>query len=164
MGDERVRMRPGCTQDLPALLELLSTYGMSGEITPAECLVAAGPEGLMGFARVEVADGLPFLRPIVVAPEYQHQGIGRRLVQHLLDQLPELRVVARGEAVGFYTRLGFEPTSWEAAPLRFRQECEVCPDSPTCRPVPMIYGEVVNTQKNEGDEYLRQSGASAKPP
>lgn len=137
--DQLVRMRRGRPEDQDVLLELLDQYGMVGAITPADCLMAEGVGGVIGFARIEIVEGLPYLRPIVIDTAYRHQGIGRRLVQYLLAQIPELRVTARGEAVDFYTRLGFELMPWEAVPPLFRQECEACPERTACRPVPMRF-------------------------
>jgi ribosomal protein S18 acetylase RimI-like enzyme len=47
---------------------------------------------------------------VAVHPQYQRQGIGRRLMQGLLERLPVWRVllVADQEAQPFYTRLGFK--------------------------------------------------------
>jgi len=137
--DQPVRMRPGRPEDQDVLLELLEQNGLVGEITPADCLMAEGVGGVIGFARIEIVEGLPYLRPIVIDTAYRHQGIGRQLVQRLLAQIPELRVTARGEAVDFYTHLGFELMPWEAVPLLFRRECETCPERSACRPVPMRF-------------------------
>jgi aralkylamine N-acetyltransferase len=48
---------------------------------------------------------------VVVHPNHQRRGIGTRLMNELLQQLPVWRVllVADGEAAPFYSRLGFEP-------------------------------------------------------
>lgn len=139
MGNQVVRIRPGRPGDQDGLLELLEQNGMAGQITPAECLIAEASEGMIGFARIEMVDGLPYLRPIVITTHYRHQGIGRQLVQCLLTEFPELRVTARGEAVDFYTHLGFELMAWDAVPLPYRRECETCPEMSTCQPVPMKY-------------------------
>jgi len=51
---------------------------------------------------------------VVVAPELQGQGLGRRLVEALLE-LPQLRRVERvylmtSNSAGFYRQLGFTTT------------------------------------------------------
>ena len=138
-GAQVVRLRHGRPEDQDGLFELLEQNGMAGEITPAECLMAEGAGGVIGFARIEIVDDLPYLRPIVIATQYRHQGIGRLLVKRLLSKRPELRVIARGEAVDFYTHLGFGPMAWEAVPPLYRRECENCPELSPCQPVPMRY-------------------------
>ena len=71
---------------------------------------------LVGFGRAS-SDGLyrAVLWDVVVAAELQGQGLGRRLVQTLL-QHPQLRKVERvylmtSNSAGFYQRLGFETVS-----------------------------------------------------
>jgi N-acetylglutamate synthase-like GNAT family acetyltransferase len=146
--DEQLWLRPGRPEDRSALLELLEQFGVQGEITPSECLVAEGPQGIMGFARLEIFDEAAYLRPIVIASQYQRQGIGRRLVLESLSQVCELRVVARGEAVKFYTHLGFKPVGWTLIPPAFRRECDFCPDFSACQPVPMAcLGEETTIRK-----------------
>jgi len=133
-----ITLRPGCPEDASTLQALLAAYDMAGEIDPADCLLAVDLDGVVGFARLEWADRVPYLRPLVVAPASQRQGVGRRLVEALLADRAELRVVARGQAAPFYTALGFWAIDWDAVHPPFRRECERCPDRPTCQPVPMI--------------------------
>jgi aralkylamine N-acetyltransferase len=47
---------------------------------------------------------------VAVHPDYQRRGIGRRLMQELIERLPVWRVllVADDAAQPFYTRLGFK--------------------------------------------------------
>lgn len=48
---------------------------------------------------------------VAVLPEYQRQGIGRRMMHELLSRMPVWRVmlVADSDVQGFYRGLGFEP-------------------------------------------------------
>ncbi len=133
-----IRFRYGRPTDLPAIHSLMLSSGMSGEIDPHECLVAENKAGILGFARVEVIQQQAFIRPIVVQPSAQHQGIGRQLVQHLFDQWSELRVVSRGKVQDFYRRMGFTHYPWKDVPREIRQECELCPEVSNCQPIPMV--------------------------
>jgi len=70
---------------------------------------------LVGFCRAS-SDGRyrAVLWDVVVAPELQGQGLGRRLVEALLE-LPQLRRVERvylmtSNSAGFYRQLGFTST------------------------------------------------------
>lgn len=47
---------------------------------------------------------------VAVRPQYQHRGIGRRMMEELLGRLKVFRVmlVADGEVKEFYRKLGFE--------------------------------------------------------
>ena len=70
-------------------------------------------ETLVGLVRA-VGDGetIVFLQDILVRPEYQRRGIGRRLVAALLEEFPQVRQLHLltddlPETVGFYRSVGF---------------------------------------------------------
>jgi aralkylamine N-acetyltransferase len=46
---------------------------------------------------------------VVIHPDYQGQGVGKQLMQALIDRLPVWRIllVCEEELVGFYQKLGF---------------------------------------------------------
>lgn len=82
----------------------------------SQAVVSAWRGGeLVGFGRA-TSDGVfrAVLWDVVVAKEHQGQGLGRQLVEELLDS-PALRGIERvylmtTKGAGFYARLGFEPT------------------------------------------------------
>lgn len=130
--------RSGRTADLAVIENLLHLAGMDGEIDPRHCLIAESQSGILGFARVETIRQKAFIRPIVVHPSAQQQGIGRGLIQRLLAQYSELRVVSRGDAQEFYRRMGFAQFPWSEVPEEIRCECELCPQASSCQPIPMV--------------------------
>ena len=136
----RAWLRPGRTKDAPALQQLMVEASMYAEVDPLECLVADTPHGVVGFARVEFFEDVPYLRPVVVAPSYQGHGVGRRLVEGLLADYPELCVVSRGEAAGFYQRLGFQELPWSVVAADHQEECNLCPERSQCCPVGLRAG------------------------
>ncbi len=137
-----ITLRPGRLQDTAAVRELMRACHLSRRIDPRDCMLAEEDGAVAGLARLEYAGGVPYLRPLAVAPAHQHQGIGRDLVQHLTEGLTELRLVARGSAVGFYADLGFLPMAWEGVAAEFQQECLDCHDRDECSPVPMHYSHL----------------------
>jgi GNAT superfamily N-acetyltransferase len=79
--------------------------------------------------------GLPELDVLFVSDDAQGQGIGRLLVEHMVEQARqaghgEVRVVSHPPAEGFYLRMGAErigtyparppKVTWERPDLRFR--------------------------------------------
>jgi aralkylamine N-acetyltransferase len=78
--------------------------------SPLVCLAYDG-ERLIGASRA-ITDGEyhGLIYDVAVGPPYQRQGIGRRMVEELLQRLPVWRVmlVADEEVQGFYRTLGFE--------------------------------------------------------
>jgi ribosomal protein S18 acetylase RimI-like enzyme len=78
-------------------------------------VVATEGDQVVGFARA-MSDGAfaVYIADILVLPELQRQGIGRSLVEELLDRYPMERfhhqvLVAERGAEGFYRRLGLVP-------------------------------------------------------
>jgi GNAT superfamily N-acetyltransferase len=68
-------------------------------------------ERLVGFARV-VSDHCfhAYVDDVMTHPTYQHQGIGRRLLAHLVEALPHIETITlfcESELVHFYEELGF---------------------------------------------------------
>lgn len=131
-------LRRGGETDRQALHGLLTSHQMESNIEPAEFLVAEIDGTLVGAARLEYEQQSAYLRPVLIYSKWQMKGIGRALVRALAKDLPSLHVVARGEATGFYERLGFLPMSWEQVPTHYREECVGCPDRAICRPVLMV--------------------------
>jgi GNAT superfamily N-acetyltransferase len=80
-------------------------------------IVAVQGEEVIGFARA-MSDGAfaVYIADILVLPDHQRQGVGRRLLQALLDHYPldtfhhQVLVAERG-AEGFYRRHGMVPVS-----------------------------------------------------
>ena len=67
-------------------------------------------EKLVGCVRV-LSDGYFFgtVSEILVIPEYQHKGIGKKLMELAFDTSPtSLFFGAQPEACGFYEKLGYE--------------------------------------------------------
>jgi predicted N-acetyltransferase YhbS len=78
-------------------------------------LVALDDANVVGFARAMSDEAFAvYIADVLVAPERQRQGIGRSLVEAILDHYPLQRfhhqvLVAERGAEGFYRRLGLVP-------------------------------------------------------
>ena len=85
-------------------------------IASAELIVAKRTGNVVGFARFHHRqDGITTLHEISVATSFQHQGIGKKLIEHI-----EYEAIQRGQnsirlkcpidlpANGFYSNLGFQ--------------------------------------------------------
>ncbi len=143
---KEVRIRQGRPSDEHALARLLASQRMATDIDPAEFIVAEGDGRLLGAARLEWAGTEDaFLRPIVVATEARGTGLGRALLERLFAVCSRISVIARGDAVAFYRRLGFTAMDWSSVPGEYRDECECCDDLAQCRPMSMRW-----TLKDEG--------------
>ena len=143
---KKVRVRQGRSSDGRALVRLLESQGMATDVDPVDFVVAEVNGRLLGAARLAwVGTDDAFLRPIVVATGARGTGLGRALLERLFAVCSRISVIARGDAVPFYRRLGFTAIDWSAVPSEYRDECESCDDLAQCRPMSMRW-----THKDEG--------------
>ncbi|MFO3666764.1 GNAT family N-acetyltransferase [Anaerococcus kampingiae] len=80
-------------------------------------LAAFEDEKLLGVIRA-VGDGytIIFIQDILVLPDYQRNGIGKALLDSMMDLYPNVRQIElttdiAPETIGFYSSLGFEEFS-----------------------------------------------------
>ncbi|WP_106460471.1 GNAT family N-acetyltransferase [Anaerococcus sp. Marseille-P3915] len=80
-------------------------------------LAAFEDEKLLGVIRA-VGDGytIIFIQDILVLPDYQRKGIGKALLDSMMDLYPNVRQIElttdiAPETIGFYSSLGFEEFS-----------------------------------------------------
>ncbi|MGV8084277.1 MAG: GNAT family N-acetyltransferase [Coriobacteriia bacterium] len=138
---ERLVLRQGAEADLPVISELLSENGMDDLDDPVEtCTVAEIDGEVAGFIHIETVEGRAWIRPVIVTPGFEGEGIGSTLVRSALEHCEELYIVARGDAVPFYERLGFTLLSWDEVPEVYCDECDrLCEDREACGPTPMVH-------------------------
>ena len=133
--------------------QLLLEYGMgiSGEI--GEYVVAKAAGVVCAVAKLlQVQENHFYLEVMGVSNGLRKAGWGGFLIAELLSDpwrycrsaegLPSanylITTIARGEAVAFYRRHGFQPGSFQMLMPPYSYQCEDCPDRETCAPVPMI--------------------------
>lgn len=79
-------------------------------------VLAVDDDTIVGFARA-LCDGASnaYISTVAVAPDRRGQGIGRELVERLMSGDTDGRITwvlrARPDSVGFWSRLGFTPSS-----------------------------------------------------
>jgi len=130
-GAWRLQLQPRGLRKLQQLLDGHSFWAQGrsrqtlGQMLRGSQAVVSSWQGgaLIGFGRA-TSDGLyrAVLWDVVVDSVHQGQGLGRRIVETLL-QAPALRHVERTylmttNSVGFYSQLGFEPIANQQLMLR----------------------------------------------
>lgn len=112
-------------------------------------------EGLREFTIAEI-DGKPVgvgglhilwedlgeVRALCVDPEYAKQGIGRKIVEYLLEEAKEVglpKVFTLTYQVGFFEKCDFRVVPMETLPHKVWKECMDCPKFPKCDETGMVY-------------------------
>ncbi len=132
-------LRPAHEEDTETINTYASWEGMDNMPSVENITVAQSAAGdIVGFLRVaRGANGVMHVNPVVVVSTWRGYGVGRALMQDALQRFGELRLVSRGESVGFYEALGFAPISWDDVDKAEVDDCDNCPVREDCGPLPM---------------------------
>jgi amino-acid N-acetyltransferase len=134
-----MKIREATTRDLDAVERLLSASNLplDGVKENLSNFVVAENEGeIAGTIGLEKFGSVALLRSAVVSPEYRGSGVGRRLVQQVLDRaekdgIEELFLLTT-TAEDYFPRFGFARTTRAAVPPAMRASAEfqgACPDT-----------------------------------
>lgn len=134
-----MKIRKARTSDLPAVEELLlaSKLPLDGVRDHfSDFIVAEDGNGIEGAVGLEKYDSVALLRSAVVAPQLRGTGVGRKLVEQVLeraeeDGIDELYLLTT-TAENYFPRFGFKPTTRAAVPEELKSSAEfrgACPDT-----------------------------------
>jgi amino-acid N-acetyltransferase len=134
-----MKIREATTRDLDAVESLLSANDLplDGVKENFSSFVVAEDKGeIAGAIGLEKFGSVALLRSAVVSPEHRGSGVGRRLVEQLLERasdegIEELFLLTT-TAEKYFPRFGFSPTSRSAVPAVVKTSAEfqgACPDS-----------------------------------
>lgn len=138
MSADIVTLRPATADDMAYINAYSTAEGMDVIPSVEGITVAVNDEDIpVGFIRLNWADGVAYVEPIVVCETWRGHGVGRVMIEDALNFAGELRLVARGESVAFYERLGFVPIEWDEIAPGVTEDCTDCPYVPQCQPQPM---------------------------
>jgi len=99
-------------------------------------IVAEDSDGIEGAVGFEKYDSVALLRSAVVAPDYRGSGVGRQLVEHVIERAQEAGVdelyLLTTTAENYFPRFGFMRTTRAAVPEELKSSAEfrgACPDT-----------------------------------
>jgi amino-acid N-acetyltransferase len=147
-----VQIRKAVIDDVPRLTGIINSYASAGIMLPRsqhqvyqslrDFAVAVCENEVIGCGALHIvwAD-LCEVRSLAVAAEWAGRGVGRRIVQHLLDEARTLglpRVFALTYRDRFFASLGFRVVSHELLPHKIWGDCLNCPKYPNCDEIAMM--------------------------
>lgn len=147
-----VVLRKPTVRDVPEMARIINTYASQGKMLPRShhrlygdlrSFTVATVEGrVVGCGGLHVTwEDLAEVRSLAVEPEWVGRGVGRRLVERLLEEARALgvpRVFALTYQQAFFARLGFSVVQRETLPHKIWGECLDCPKFQNCDEIAMM--------------------------
>jgi amino-acid N-acetyltransferase len=147
-----MEIKQASLDDVPGIAALTDRFARNGEILPRrmediyqtvrEWVVAKEDGRIVGCGSLVVlwAD-MAEVRSLVVVPEAQGKGVGRRLMAALLVQAARMelpQVIALTRKPGFFVKLGFRTVPRESLPRKMWKDCVHCTKFVGCDEVAMV--------------------------
>jgi N-acetylglutamate synthase-like GNAT family acetyltransferase len=122
-----IEVRRATAKDISLALNFYAERRYGGGIRPEDAVLLAERDGeLVGIVRLAAEEGVIVLRGMQVHPRFQRQGIGRRLLATVAQELDGKNCfcIPYAHLVGFYRGIGFHVIEAAKAPtfLRLRLE------------------------------------------
>jgi amino-acid N-acetyltransferase len=134
-----IRLRNATSSDISAVETLLSASDLPLEGVRdnfSSFVVAESDDGITGAIGLERFGSVALLRSAVVATEYRGSGIGRQLVEQLLQRAQDAGIdelyLLTTTAENYFPRFGFTRTTRSAVPDTVKESAEfrgACPDT-----------------------------------
>ena len=158
-----MEIKQASLDDVPGIAALVERFARNGEILPRriediyqtvrEWVVAKEDGQIVGCGSLVVlwAD-MAEIRSLVVVPEVQGKGVGRRLMAALLVQAATMelpQVIALTRRPGFFVKLGFRTVPRESLPRKMWKDCVHCNKFVGCDEVAMVRPVFVPAEEQE---------------
>lgn len=106
-----VRILPACPEDMPFIAKEVKRLGLDVEgLENHQFLVAKEGERIVGFGRMKHYGEIYEMASLGVMEDFRGRGIGRMLVEALLDHFPSKEVYLVTDIPSFFEKFGFKVT------------------------------------------------------
>lgn len=147
-----MKLRRTKLSDVEEIMSLINGFADQGLMLPRsrntlyehlrEFLVIESDQKIIAVGALHIIwDDLAEIRALAVSQDYQGQGLGKMLVQALLQEAREIecpKVFTLTYQPGFFERCGFTLTDKEDMPHKVWKECIHCVKFPNCDENAMI--------------------------
>lgn len=147
-----ITLRRATLKDIGSMLSLINRYAANGIMLPRtefelaasvrEFVIAFSGDAMVGCGALHsYTPAEAEVRSLAVDPACKSSGIGRAIVDALLDEARRNEldsVFAFTYAPGFFEKLGFERATGDELPLKTWKDCIRCPKYACCDETPML--------------------------
>lgn len=158
-----MKIRQAKVSDVHTIHSLIGYYAEKKEMLPRsindlyeniqELFVVEDKNKVVGCCALHVSwEDLAEIKALAIAQNYQHKGLGTKLVLTCQDKAKELdikKVFALTFKPDFFARLGYTRISREKLPHKIWGECVKCPLFPDCGEIPLIKDLSASTKKSK---------------
>jgi len=159
-GESDFPIRKATVSDVKGMLELINGFAGANLMLPrgpkdlfenirdfvvaTELKAEPGPETpfIIACGGLHVLwENLAEVRSMAIHPDYQHKGLGRKLVEFMKTEAVQLgikRLYTFTLAEDFFKQLGFRPREKEELPSKLWDDCSRCPKYFKCDEVGMV--------------------------
>jgi len=147
-----IKLRKAKMGDVENLHGLINDFAEKGLMLPRSrstiyetirefTVLEDGPKFIGGGALHIIWEDLAEVRALVIRPEYQGKGSGKRLIAVLTKEAVELgigQIFALTYQADFFKKCGFKEVSKDDMPQKIWKECINCPKFPNCDEVAVV--------------------------
>jgi amino-acid N-acetyltransferase len=150
-GDD-ITVRKAAMCDIAPILELINGYAAKGIMLPRtefemsenirDFSVVYSGDQLLGCGALHFySPTMGEIRSLAVDPNWKSHGIGRRVVEALVDEALHYgldAIFAFTYVAGFFRKMGFDEVERGVLPLKAWKDCLRCPKFQSCDEIPML--------------------------
>lgn len=106
------------TASLTTYASLLDTEKLLNEINQKVTYLIKNDDEIVGSLKYTITDDTAQISRVIIHPDFQHQGIGRKSMELILEELNHIKKIwlvahpHNSRAVSLYLSLGFNIESW----------------------------------------------------